>query len=375
MADYFVTVPIETDSQTLKARAVAALKAKWAGWTDNDADQEVMQFEAVAPMAADCAVAASRMFPAAFRAFGEKLSGVPYEAGSPATTTASFNLTDTDGPYEIPEGFELDVDGYAFAVETTVVVPNGVDTVSGVVITATGIGSERNDLMGTTVTPIGALSYIEDVVLDSPTDGGADAETDRAYENRLVIEQRLRAKTLVTPPNFEADALFEPGVGRAIAIKDNARNLTVVLTDIDGEPVSQAIKDRLEARWEVYKQVNTNFDMPDATYTTVNVAGNVVAYPGFNTADLKARIQQTLASWLLPGVWGAPKNFGVGDSGVASWYNETVVRLNKLIDLIGDVEGVNYVSNLTINGAAADLNLPGIVALTRPGNFDGINVT
>lgn len=369
MADYFVTVPIETDSQTLKQRAVDALKARWPGWTDNDADQEVMQFEAVAPMAADAAAAASRMFPAAFRAFGEKLSGVAYEAGSPATTTASFHLTDTDGPYEIPAGFQVDVDGYAFAVEDTVVVPNGTDTVSGVVITATGIGAERNDLMGTAVTPIGALSFVEDVVLDLPTGGGTDAETDPAYESRLVIEQRLRAKTLVTPPNFEADALFEPGVGRAIAIKDNARNLTVVLTDENGEPVSTAIKDRLNDRWEIYKQVNTTFDMPDATYTDVDVDYTVVIYPGFDPVDLIARVNEVLSSWLAPGVWGRPKNFG--DIGTTGWYNETVVRQNKLIDLIGDVTGVNYVDTLTINGVDADLALPGVVALTRPGVFTG----
>lgn len=368
MADYFVTVPIETDSQTLKARAVDALKAKWEGWTDNDADQEVVQIEAVAPMAADCAAAASRMFPAAFRAFGTKLAGVAYEAGSPATTTASFNLTDTDG-HQIPAGFEVDVDGYAFAVETTVDVPSGSDTISGVVITSTVFGAEQNDLAGTTITPIGSLSFIEDVVLDAPTGGGSDAETDPAYENRLVIEQRLRAKTLVTPPNFEADAQFEPGVDRAIAIKDNARNLTVVLTDVNGEPVSTAIKDRINDRWEVYKQVNTTFNLPDATYTTIDITYEVAAYPGFDPVDLVSRIDASLALWLAPNQWGRPKNFG--DPGTKGWYNEPVVRRNKVIDLIGDVEGVNYVVSLSINGTGADVNLPGTVALTRPGIFDG----
>lgn len=368
--DYFVTVPIETDSQTLAQRGIDNLRAKWPNWSDDDGDLGTVQFQSIAPMAADAAVAASRMFLAAFRTFGTKLADVPYGTGSPATTTVSFHFTDALG-HRVPEGFEVDIDGYAFAVEADVDVAAGVDTVSGVVVTATVMGAEQNDLMGDSVVPIGSLSYVEDVVLDSPTDGGSDPEDDPSFQSRLVVEQRLKARTLVTPPNFEADALQEPGIGRALVIKDNARNFTAVFTDDAGEPVSQAIKDRVNDRWLAYRQVNTTFNMPDATYTDIDLAGTIVAYPGFDKADLLARINELLASWLAPGVWGRPKNFG--DIGSSTWYNENTVRRNKIIDLIGDVTGVNYVGgDLTINGAAADFVLPGTVALTRPGNFAGL---
>lgn len=363
--DYFVTVPVETDAQTLAQRGIDNLRSRWPDWSDDEGDLGNIQFQAIAPMAADAAVAASRMFPAAFRAFGTKLAGVAYQGGSPATTTVSFNLTDTDG-HLIPASFELDIDGYAFAVDEDVLVPNGVDTVSGVTVTATLFGSDQNDLIGDTVTPIGALSFIEDVTLDAPTDGGSEPEDDPNYQDRLVVEQRLKARTLVTPPNFEADALQEPGIGRALIIKDNARNLTAVFTDIDGEPVSQAIKDRVTDRWNFYRQVNTTFNLPDPTYTVITIVYEVVAYPGFDPVDLIDRIDASLTLWLTPGYWGRPKNFG--DPGVRTWYHEPMVRRNKVIDLIGDVEGVNYVSSLTINGDSdSDIPLLGVAPLTRPG--------
>lgn len=375
MPDFFVTVPIETDAQTLRQRAMDDLRSRWPGWTDNDGDMERIQAEVLAPMAADSAAAASRMFPAAFRDFGLKLYGVAYETGTPATTTVSINLTDTDG-HEIPAGFEVDIDGYSFAVDELTAVPQGADTISGVSVTATELGAGQNDLAGSVVTPIGSLAFVESVVLDGPTDGGSDPETDLSYLNRLVTELSLRAKTLVTPSNFEAEALNEPGVGRAIAVKDNARNFTIVLTDADGEPVIQSIKDRLQDRFSTYKQVNTTINMPDATYTDVNVTYVVTYYPEqFNAADLEARINEMLSNWLAPGAWGRPKNFGNAATG---WYNEPVVWKNKIIDLIGDVEGVNRVVSVTLSGSgtatvdgSGNLNLPGTVPLTRPGVFDG----
>ena len=132
----FVSVPITTDSQTLADDAVEKLRETWEGWEPNDGDLEVIQIEALAPMAQNAAEAASRMFPAAFRAFGTDLAGVAYESGAPASTTVTFTLTDTDG-HDIPVGSEIDIDGFAFATTAPATVAPTFDTAAAVPVTAT----------------------------------------------------------------------------------------------------------------------------------------------------------------------------------------------------------------------------------------------
>jgi hypothetical protein len=362
MADEFVTVPITRDSQSLADGAVDRLRVTWPDWTPNDADMEVIQIEALAPFAGNAADAASRVPPAVFRRYGEALVGIPYEVGSPATTTVTFNLTD-DAGHRIDAGVQVDIDGWAFAVDEPQDVAAGTTTVTGVPVTASVIGAAGNDLVGEVIRPISALSFVESVVVEVPTAGGADPQDDIDYQNTLARRLQLQAETLVTPRDFELKALDEPGVGRATALHNGERAITVVATDEDGEPLTAPIKDRLVELFAAYRLVNTTVTVADPTYTTVNVTYTVAAYPGFDEADLVARVDETLAEWLSPAEWGRPKNFG--DPGTNVWYNEPVVRLNKAIDLIGNVEGVNYVTAITLNGAAADLSLSGTVPLPR----------
>lgn len=372
----FVTVPITTDSQTLADDAVERLRDQWEGWEPNDGDLEVVQIEALAPMAQNAAETAATMFPAAFRAYGTDLVGIAYEFGAPASGTVMFTLTDTDG-HTVPAGTEVDIDGFAFRTTTDAVVAPLADTAPLVPVTATESGAAQNNLIGSTVTMISALAFVESVTVDSSTSGGADPEDDTDYQNRLARELQLRAKTLVTTRDFEVEAMSYPGVGRAVAIADSARHVTVILTDAQGESVSTDIKDALVDIFANYRQVNTIVTVVDATYTTVNVTWAVVAYPGFDLVDLEDRINATLADLLSPDNWGRPKNFG--DPGTPdSWYNEPVVRRLKLVDVVGDVEGVDYVTTMTITGSAGtvdgngDLTMPGSVALPRPGTIGGV---
>lgn len=370
----FVSVPITTDSQTLADDAVERLRGQWDGWEPNDGDLEVVQIEALAPMAQNAAETASRMFPAAFREFGTTLVGIAYEGGAAASTTVTFTLTDTAG-HTIPAGTEIDIDGFAFRTDADAVVAPLADTAAGVNVVATENGAAQNALIGSVVTPISALAFVESITVDALTSGGADPEDDLDYQDRLARELQLRAKTLVTTRDFEVEALSDPGVGRAVAIADSARHITVILTDSAGEPVGTPVKDRLVEIFANYRQVNTVVTIVDATYTTVNVTWAVKAYPGFDLADLEDRINATLTDLLSPASWGKPKNFG--DPGTLAWYNEPVVRRLKLVDVVGDVEGVDYVTTMTITGSAGtvdgngDLTMPGSVALPRPGTIAG----
>ena len=73
-----------------------------------------------------------------------------------------------------------------------------------------------------------------------------DPEDDAAYQDRLADRLLLQSTTLVTAADYQLMALEVSGVGRALAIGDQARKVTVALTDSAGEPVVQSVKDTVK---------------------------------------------------------------------------------------------------------------------------------
>lgn len=370
-SDFFIDVPIETDAQTLADDAVDRLAEKWPGWEPNDGDLEVVQIETLAPMAEDVAVSAAQVPRAIFREYGTQLIGRPYDDGSPATTTVAFTFLNSTG-YTIPEGFEIDIDGYAFRVDSETVVPVGATSVSSVPVTAAESTEDANGLVGTNVSPVSSLIDIESITVNTPTANGTNPEDDLDYQNGLTNDLKLQAKTLVTVGDFELWALSKPGIGRVVAVHAGDRAVNVVVTDDEGEPVTAGVTTDLLADFEQYKLVNTVLTVNDPTYTTINVTYTVKARSGVNQADLQSRIDAMLTDLLSPQNWGSPK----GVTFLNTWDLEPVVRANLLIDRIGDVDGVDYVTSVSITGSAgaasgSNWTMAGTYPLPRPGVMTG----
>lgn len=375
MADGFINIPIETDSRTYSDAAVQQLKDQWPGWEPNEGDQEVVVLETVSPMAADVAQQAVRVPPAVFRTYGTKLAGLPYAAGSPATTTLTFTFSDSAG-HTVQANTEVSVGGWAFRTDTDATAPQGSASITGVPATANVNGAGGNDL-GPGADMVSSVAFVASVTATA-TANGTDPEDDLAYQDRLARELQLSAKTLVTARDYELMGLSQSGVTRIMAFPDpDARTVRVVATDVNGDPISASAKTSLAATYDELRLSNWVVSLMDPTYTTVSVTYTVKPYRGFETADIIDRINSVLTTWLAPNVWGKPKNFG--DPGSAFGFNiEPTIRVNKLIDLIGDVDGVDYVDTLTISAAdsaagprAGDVVLPGTVPLPKPGAMIG----
>jgi hypothetical protein len=377
MATSYVEVEFESDEQTLADNAIDRLRARYDDYEPNDGDLEVVLIEAIAPMAANAARVAGLVPSAVFRQILLSLHGLAYGEGAPATTTVTFQLVDGN-PHKIDAGSEVLIDGWVFRVNDTVTNAAGVPTIPAVAVTADQDGEAGNGLVGDVTEPLTALAAVTGFTVDTPTDGGEDPEDDLDFQNKGARELRLQAKTLVTTEDYELMALSVAGVGRAVAISNAAtRTIDVYITDIGGDATPLTVKDALAALYEQFRLSTWAVNIYDATYTSVAVAYTVKAYPGFDHADLIARIDDVLTDVLSPGSWGRPKNFG--DPGSAlGWTVDTVVRRLKLVDLIGDVDGVDYVVDLTITGAAGgpraangDWPLPGTLPLPTPGVFTG----
>lgn len=372
MPDHFIAVVIQSDATQLADDAGERLRAQWDDYEPQDGDLEVVTIEAVAPMAQDCLETTARVPDAVFIEIG-KLHGIAYSPGARATGTVTFTLTDAD-PHEIPAGTEIDIDGYAFYVDTTT--PTAALEIAGVPVTAGIAGAEANALTGALVREVSGLSFVLDTELDAPTANGVDAEDDASFRDKVSRELELKGDTLVTARDYEIKALSHQEVARAVAIPDAAtKTMTVYLVGPAGGVVATAVKDAISAEYEALRLANWTVTLGDPTVTPVDVTYSVHFYPGYDTVDGVARTDAALASVLSPDGWGQEKNAETSVSSL-TWVNDPVVRANKLIDVLGDVPGVDYADSVAIAGADVDgnLTLPGTVALPTVGTLSGTAV-
>jgi hypothetical protein len=361
----FISVPFTIDAETLADEALDRLADAWDDWEGSDGDLEVIQIESLAPMAADVGEAASIVPDAIFRNYGQRLLGVTYQAGAPALGTAVFTAIDNVG-YATTAPVELDLGGVAFSTDDVVVIAAGQTTVS-VDITANETGVDGNGQSGFAdlMTP---LPWVSQVQVATPTSAGAEAETDEEYQDRLADRLLLQTTTLITGRDFEIMAMQVDGVGRAMAMPNQARAVVVALTDSAGEPVAAAVKTTVLGLFDDYRQVNTTYSVIDATYTTINVTYTVAVVPGYEPATVLSACTAAINEWLSPANWGSPRTTD-GDPG-DQWLNDTVVRFSELQRTLA-VLGVRYVQAATLNGGTADINLTGTAPLTRPGTITG----
>lgn len=215
MADAFVDVGITTDGQELLNTATDSLTAD--GWTPHEADPEVVLLETISPMAANAANVAAVVPPTIFRKFGTDLVNVPFKDGAPASTTSTWVLTDTVG-HTIPAGTYVQVGDFFFATTVDTVVAPASGTATGVVLRAIEDGAAQNGLTGT-ASMVNSIAWVATVTLAAATTGGADAEDDTAYQNRLRTELTLIGPRPITAQDFADFALNTPDVviGRATA--------------------------------------------------------------------------------------------------------------------------------------------------------------
>lgn len=356
----FVSVPFTTSAIQLADAAVENLTTKWPDWEPNDGDMEVIQIESLALIAQAAVETAADVPDGVFRQYGLQLLGEPYQEGGPAIGTATFTAIDTAG-HMSPDVVEIALGGMSFTTADPITIAPG-DMSVDAPVTAMESGTAGNELSGA-ADPITALPWLDLIAITVPTSGGTEPEDDADYQNRISDRLILQSTTLVTARDYELMALQVAGVGRAVAIGDQARNVTVALTDAAGEAVAQTIKDDVTALYSDYRQVNTAYALIDPTYTTIKVTAALVSVDKNTAADVDARATAALQDWLSPANWGRPRGLGTEDL-PAVWVNETVVRYSELLRTLS-VDGVRYVQAATLNGGTVDVNLTGTAPLTR----------
>lgn len=179
---------------------------------------------------------------------------------------------------------------------------------------------------------------------------------------------------LVTTQDYEHAGLQEPEVKRILVTKDTTlKHIIVTVANEQSNPVPASIKANLLKRLNASSRTVTwEILVQDAVYTTIGVTYTIVVYPSFDPAGLIPRINAMLGATLTPATWGTPSP---GDP--SRLRPKPTIRKNELANLIGDVNGVNYVQAVTITAAdgtfdtEGNLTMPGAVPLPKPGIFMG----
>lgn len=150
------------------------------------------------------------------------------------------------------------------------------------------------------------------------------------------------------------------------------RTVTVAVTDDNGLALSGATKTEIDDLLTAMREVNFVVHVVDATYTTIDVTFTAVAYSGFDAASVESAAEAAVADYLNPRNWGTLP----GQDPTDDWTDETTVRYLEIAEVINRVEGVHYVSSLTLARTgdtmeSVDVPLPGPAALPLSGTING----
>ena len=379
MADTWISVPIDTDEQALYDDAVATLRALKPGWEPAEGSLDTWILRAAARLASELRDVAADVPAAILRTYGREVFQLPALEPARATVATSWTAIDNAG-HTIPAGTQFtlrDAAGalWAFRTQAEATITAGLTSVSGVLAEAVLPGAASSGLAGTPEL-IDALAWIAGVALDEPaTSGGSDGETDSEYLSRLSRLLQIQSDVPILPEDFETLALTVTGVGRALAVDGydpdddttgNERTIAVFVTDPAGANCSGGVRAAVAALLESRREANFVVKAASPTRTTINVTFTAKALAGYDTATVEAAAESAVAEYLSPALWGAQVL-----QGDAPWREMTHVRFLEIASVINAVEGVNYITALTVNGGAADIALHSPAGLPAAGTIAG----
>jgi hypothetical protein len=386
----YLAPDVETDQDAIAEAVFTALAARAPGWQAHDGNLDTWLIEAWSEVGAEVRSLAAQVPASIFMTYGQNVLGIPPHIATAANGSATFIAGDTQG-YTIDVGttFALARSGndlVAFETLQEAVIAVGESTVTAVPFAAVETGADGNGLSGDGQM-LDPIVWVQSVTVPDPTVDGADEETAEDYLDRITLLLQMVALRPVLPQDFAILALQVPGVGRAIAMNlydpatntwTNARTVTLILTDADGQPCAPDVKATVQSTLESLREVNWVINIVDATYDTVDVAFDVVAFAGQDQDTVTQACIDNITLFLQP------SGYRLGDMSPAIAGGEvilppvagqptraTTIHMNDIVALLDRTLGVDWVKSVHIEGTAADYALPDPYGLPTPGGITG----
>ncbi|RYZ32029.1 MAG: hypothetical protein EOP01_02100 [Propionibacteriaceae bacterium] len=366
--EYTPAIAVETPEDVI-ARILAGMIAGMPGWTPVESAPEVVLGEEVGRAIADTRYQAYVAEPArAMQEFGTSVAALAAVPGTAATIPIRIDLVDpgTTAPAQL-----LMVGTTVDGVEVTFTTGDALTAAAGATsltttATATDVGDLGNGVPAGPLVLVSSTATVLGVTATGASVNGADDESAEDYLDRLVQAQSLTHRGFVLAPDAAIQARTVPGVHRARAV-DNydsdtgtagvERTISVYAVDVAGNAVTGTVRSTLLAYLDGLRETNFVVRVGTPTYTPVQVTFSGKAKAGRDPAVVQAAVLAKAYSILDPGTWAG------GADTPPEWRDERVVRYLDLAGQLDAVDGVDYLSSLTLNGGSVDVLLPGVVAL------------
>ncbi len=344
--------------------ALVTLQSRIPDWQPSATNIEVMLMEALAIEVSETIFNMNRIPESMMRVL-LSLYGVARDPGTPPTATVEFTMQDDDG-YTVPAGTEVAVaignDEFVLLYTDTELVVPALYTTGTVAVTGTEFTSSANGIVsGTDVELVDSIIGVDSAQLASDITGGTDLETLEAWTARGVQRLQRLSDALVVPRHFTQAALEDANVYRANTMDNydpggmggpgtDPGHVTVVVYGESGN-VSAPNKTALQNALIQRANANLIIHVIDPTVTAVDVTAVVSVNTLHVEATVLTAVEDALTAYLSP----------------LSWVWSETVRVNELISVMSQVEGVDYVSEVTL--PAADITLDEGLALVEPGTL------
>jgi hypothetical protein len=382
---------VEADQDAIAATVFARLIERVNGWQPHDGNLDTWLIEAFAEVGAEIRSLAADVPASIFGTYGTRVLGLPPNPPTAATGAATFTAQDAAG-YTLDPGatFALARSGNdlaAFVTQQAATIPVGSTEVHEVPVVAVELGAAGNGLLGEGLM-LDPITWVAKVEVPIATSQGADAEEPDAYVDRLANLFPSVALRPILPVDFAVLALqLVPGVGRAVAMNlfdpvaktwTNARTITLIVADEEGNPLAPTVKAQVVALLEALREVNWVIHVIDPSYVVVPATFQVVSFAGQSMATVKAACLAALTEYL------SPAEYRLGEMSPATAGGEVInppvgeakprqqtIYMNEIVALLDRTLGVDRVVGVTINGVAKDFVMANSYTLPKPGAITG----
>lgn len=352
----------DRDPQAVFDAAVQNLRTRLPEWEPREDSTEIILLESLALEVSEAVFAINRL-PGTIMSILMQKYGINRDEGAYPRGRVTISMVNTFG-YTIEAGTRMllnmgvGTEPLVMTVDDATVVPVGATSVT-VEVTGDRYTAEANGVPeGTVLEFLDAVVFVERAVLAEPIFGGRDPESDMEWSARGISRLRRLSDVLVTANHFEQTALENPNVVRAKAVdlynplvtpSDNKAGHITVTVYGEGAPLTPEQKTELKEDLSRQALASLTVHVADPVITTVNVTVEVRRHALASEADVRTRITDALRNYLNPGTW--------------QWSGR--VRVNELISLIDNVDGVDYVQKVLT--PATDVVLSGPAPLVKLG--------
>lgn len=150
------------------------------------------------------------------------------------------------------------------------------------------------------------------------------------------------------------------------------RMVTVVPLNDTGTALLPSQQAAVAAYLESLREVNFVVNVISPSYSGIDITWSGVAAEGFNSNTVLSDVNAALTSYLSPTNWA-----GGTDTPPAWDLSQTIVRYLSIATIIGETDGLDYITSLAIGFhnqtslGTADISLPGFAPLPEPGTIAG----